>query len=404
VTDVGTNVVLREHGAWTDAFMDPAVGRTLATAHWVDARPDPYAPGDPRRWQVRAKSKVGVVRVGDLQLTITPKLPVRRLFFLLGYALNPSSYWGHGDGDVLVGDHHDLLPAVAHAFERQAERALRRGLLQGYRHTEEELPVVRGRIRESDQMRRRYGFPVPIEVSFDEYTVDIPENRLLLAAMDRLTRLPCVPGEVRGRLLRLRVRLDGVSVLRRGTPLPSWTPSRLNSRYTPAVRLAELILRDASIEQRGTDTAVSGFLLDLAKVFEDFVSVALRQALRPYGGCSRFQARHHLDEAEVVLLKPDLVWYDDAGRPIGVADAKYKAEKAEEGFPSSDLYQMLAYCTSLGVPSGHLVYAKGHSPRGSHQVRRAGVVITQHALELDRDPADLLAGMEEIAKHMVRSR
>jgi hypothetical protein len=37
-------------------------------------------------------------------------------------------------------------------------------------------------------------------------------------------------------------------------------------------------------------------------------------------------------------------------------------------------------------------------------VRRAGVVITQHALELDRDPVDLLAGMEELAEFMVRSQ
>ncbi|GAA3169693.1 McrBC 5-methylcytosine restriction system component [Streptomyces virens] len=404
MTDADAVVVLREHGPWTNALMDPAVGRTLATTDWVDARPDPYAPGDPRRWQVRAKSRVGAVRVGDLQLTIVPKLPVRRLFFLLGYALDPRSHWGHGDGNVLVGDHDDLLPAVAHAFERQAEHALRRGLLQGYRHTDEALPVVRGRIRESDQIRRRYGFPVPVEISFDEFTVDIPENRLLLAAVERLVRLQGVPRDVRGRLLRLRVRLEGVSLLRRGAPLPSWTPSRLNSRYCPALRLAELILHEASIEQRGTDTAVSGFLLDLAKVFEDFVSVALRQALRPYGGRCQFQTHHHLDEAEAVLLKPDLVWYDDAGRPIGVADAKYKAEKDKEGFPSSDLYQMLAYCTSLGLPSGHLVYAKGRLPRGSHQVRHAGVVITQHALELDRDPVDLLAGMEELAEFMVRSQ
>ncbi|TLS47426.1 restriction endonuclease [Streptomyces montanus] len=381
-------------------MIDPAAGRTLATTDLVDARPDPHTPGDPRRWQVRARSKVGTVRIGGVQLTITPKLAVRRLFFLLGYALDPGAHWGHGDGDVLVGGHDDLLPAIAHAFERQTERALRRGLLQGYQHTEDALSVLRGRIRESEQMRRRYGIPVPVEVGFDEYTVDIPENRLLLAAVDRLVRLPGISGDIRGRLLRLRRRLDGVDCLRRGAPLPEWAPSRLNKRYVPALRLAELILREASIEQRGTDTAVSGFLLDLAKVFEDFVSMALREALRPLGGRCRFQAHHHLDEAAAVLLKPDLVWYDDAGRPLGVADAKYKAEKEKEGHPNADLYQMLAYCTVLGLPSGHLVYAQGRAPMASHRVREAGVVITRHGLDLDQDPTVVLAGMARIAEHV----
>ncbi|GGQ45991.1 hypothetical protein GCM10010216_02630 [Streptomyces flaveolus] len=40
------------------------------------------------------------------------------------------------------------------------------------------------------------------------------------------------------------------------------------------------------------------------------------------------------------------------------------AQAGSEGIPSSDLYQMLAYCTSLGLSFGHLVYAKGRSPRG----------------------------------------
>ena len=39
-----------------------------------------------------------------------------------------------------------------------------------------------------------------------------------------------------------------------------------------------------------------------------------------------------------------------------VINAKYKAEKGA-GFPNAALYQMLAYCTALRLPVGHLVYA-----------------------------------------------
>ncbi len=58
-------------------------------------------------------------------------------------------------------------------------------MLRGYREVEEALPVVRGRIREAGQIRRRYGFPLPVEVRYDDYTVDIAENRPLLAASAR---------------------------------------------------------------------------------------------------------------------------------------------------------------------------------------------------------------------------
>ena len=69
-----------------------AVGRALAAARIVDAAPDPYTPGF---WSLRAGSKVGAVAVavpgGGERVTvrITPKVPIARLFFLLGYSLNP---------------------------------------------------------------------------------------------------------------------------------------------------------------------------------------------------------------------------------------------------------------------------------------------------------------------------
>ncbi len=79
-------------------------------------------------------------------------------------------------------------------------------------------------------------------------------------------------------------------------------------------------------------------------------------------------------------MKPDLVWYRASGDVGAVIDAKYKAEKPS-GFPYADLYQMLAYCTALGLDTGHLVYAKGNEPAVQHQVRNAGTRILQHAVE-----------------------
>jgi 5-methylcytosine-specific restriction enzyme subunit McrC len=388
---------LTEYGLWTAVRLTPATGQALAASGVVDARPDADAPGDPTRWQIRALNNVGVARIRDIELRIAPKLPIRRLFFLFGYAANPYGVKRPDGGGVHVGEETDLLPAIAHAFERQADRAIRQGLLQGYRHTEESTAVVRGRIRESDQLRRRFGLVLPVEVAYDEYTADIAENQLLLAAALRLLRLPGVHADVRKRLLALRARFAEVGALTPGHPLPRWRPSRLNARYHPALRLAELILNSASVEhQRGT-VRIDGFLFDMNKVFEDFVCAALREALRDRGGRTELQARGiHLDEAETVRIKPDFVWYDDSDRPLAVVDAKYKAGRPE-GFPDADLYQLLAYCTALHLPAGHLIYAKGNAPHAAHRIRNAGIRIHQHALDLDQPPAALLADLAGIA-------
>ncbi|OIJ62559.1 McrC family protein [Streptomyces mangrovisoli] len=392
-----TSLRLTEYGRWQAVRLSAATGQALAASGVVEARPDADVPGDPTCWQIRALNYVGVARIHDTELRIAPKLPIRRLFFLLGYVADPYGVKRSDGGEVQVGEDIDLLPAIAHTFERLAERALRQGLLQGYRHTEESTAVVLGRIRETEQLRRRFGLALPVEVSYDEFTADIVENRLLLAATLRLLRLPGVHPDVRKRLLALRARLAGVGVLTPGHLLPRWRPSRLNARYHPALRFAELILNSASVEHQQGAVRIDGFLFDMNKVFEDFVCLALREVLRERGGCAELQARHiHLDAAETIRVKPDFVWYDESGRPRAVVDAKYKAERPG-GFPDADLYQILAYCTALHLPTGHLVYAKGNAPRATHFIRNAGIHIQQHSLDLDQAPAGLLADLAGIA-------
>ncbi|MFF6809827.1 McrC family protein [Streptomyces sp. NPDC012403] len=399
-----TSVVeLVEHAPAVGVALPDGVGRALAALRIVDAAPDPYSSG---RWSLRAGSKVGAVTVtvpghGDpLTVRITPKVPIARLFFLLGYSLDPAGAWREGEVDV--AEHREVLPALAHAVERQVDRALRQGLLQGYRVTEETSPVVRGRIREAEQIRRRFGATLPVEVVYDDFTTDIAENRILRAAVERLLRLPGVPREVRRRLLHQRARLADVTVLVRGRPLPEWRPSRLNARYHHALRLARAVLEDASPEHGPGGLRVEGFLFDMNKLFEDFVTVALREALRGSGYVARFQDPLHLDEARTIRMKPDLVLHGPDRAPCAVADAKYKVERPG-GYPDADLYQMLAYCTALGLDEGHLVYAKGNADHAAHRVRHAGIVLHQHALDLDQDPAGLLADVAEVAARLVRT-
>jgi 5-methylcytosine-specific restriction enzyme subunit McrC len=300
---------------------------------------------------------------------------------------------------VEVAEHRDLLPALAHAVERQVDRALRQGLLQGYRATEETALVVRGRIREAEQIRRRYGMALPVEVAYDEFTTDIAENRILRAAVERLLRLPGVPRDVRCRLLHQRARLADITTIVRGQPLPGWQPTRLNSRYHHALHLARAVLDEASAEHAHGGLRVDGFLFDMNKLFEDFVTVALREAFRGTGHTARLQDPHHLDQASAIRMKPDFVLYGAHGEPCAVVDAKYKAERPG-GYPDADLYQMLAYCTALDLREGHLVYAKGNAPHAAHQVRHAGIVIHQHALDLDQEPAGLLADIGSVAERL----
>ncbi len=398
-----TVVHLRENGPWTEHELTSEQAGALAAGKLVRVTPGPHS----GLWRVCDNGFVGAARTGPardpIEVRVQPKIRIDRLFFLLGYAQKPR---GWKQEEVDAGERTELLPALAHAFARAAERALSQSVLLGYRETEEALPVVRGRVRVKEQIQRRFGFPVPVEVRYDDYTTDIPENRLLLSATHRLLRLPGVPADTRKQLRRLLLRLDGVTRLVPGMPVPGWTPTRLNARYHTALGLAELVLRGASYElEDGTHVRVDGLMLEMWRVFEDFLTVALAEALRPHGGTVRLQdLRHHFDHARRVSLRPDLVYYTVDGRPQAVVDAKYKIEESA-GKHESDLYQLLAYCTVLGLDRGHLVYAEGMgAPYAHHVVGTPDLRIVESALDLSLPSGDLLAQVEDLAHRILTRR
>ncbi len=164
-----------------------------------------------------------------------------------------------------------------------------------------------------------------------------------------------MPALARRRLLKIRAVLDDVSVVARPREVVRPPMTRLNQRYEPALRLAALILRAASIDAPKGALAATAFVFDMNKVFEDFVTTALRESMVRFGGELRAQWRGRLDIERQLQIIPDLTWWVH-GSCAAVADAKYKA-LTPSGMPNADAYQMLAYCTALTLERGFLIYA-----------------------------------------------
>ena len=163
-------------------------------------------------------------------------------------------------------------------------------MLRGYRREEDALNTVRGQIRFADQVGRRYGLPLPIEVAYDEYTEDIEQNRLLKAAIHRLAHARIRSMAVRQELRRLRSAFDMVHLgsYPRGA-VPEVRYTRLDEHYRPAVELARLIIENSSLELFDGKVAGGSFLIDMNRVFEQFLYVALGEALGLDGNQWRHQ-------------------------------------------------------------------------------------------------------------------
>ncbi|MFI0805459.1 5-methylcytosine restriction system specificity protein McrC [Amycolatopsis lurida] len=365
----------------------PPVATALTASGLV--RLTPTADG---AWRLTPCGRVGAVRMSGMDVVVTPKVGISRLLFLLGYAHDP----GFRPEDVQGTDENDLWSAVAETLCRHTERALARGVLQGYNAVEDDLRHVRGRILLGKQIARHPGMLVPVEVRYDTFTVDIPENRLLRTALKRMLATPRLPLALRARLRHFDVVLAAATPLTAGAPIPAWQATRLNHRYVPAMRIAELVLRYQSFEVGTGDLAVAAFVANMATVFENFIGSALREAWAYRPGRTRTQYPVSLDHDGTIRMKADVVHTVD-GVPRIVADAKYKLESTTGQYPNADHYQMLAYCTALDLPTAWLVYAHGLHGVRTRRVRHTDVEIVEYPIDLSAAPSAVLDQIDKLA-------
>ncbi len=375
--------------------------RRILKEHELAIRP---ADGRPGYYTLTPTSTVGVVQVGDLLVSIQPKLRISRVLFLASYAFD--DFRVRPEDHVIFKDAPDIMQAMARLLFVTARRAFSRGLHRGYRSREEALTTVRGRIMIAEQIRRRMGHPIPIEVRYDEFTEDITANRLVKAAAVMLARMSLRDPTARAGLHQILARLTNVGFVEYSpSDVPDVRFNRLNEHYRQVVALSRLVLRHASIEPwEAEKRETPGFLMDMNVVFEKFVERALREELNKIcEGTLKGQYTTTLAKNGQVRLRPDLTFWQRRPRPgrndfvcTFVGDAKYKRPQGR--IADSDLIQVLLYTIALDLPRGLLVYAdaEGSVPQPV-EIRHIGKRLEAFAFNLSVSRQELLNRVRDLA-------
>lgn len=350
-------------------------------------------------YELKAASQVGMVAVRDLVVEILPKIGIERTLYLASHSLD---HLAVDAATAPVAQAPNLVDAMATLFAAAARRALKAGVLQGYRVEEDALSVVRGRIRFDELVRRRQGRTPPIDVRFDEFTEDIELNQILRAAVNRLRHLPLQSATLRVELRHLDHLLANVTLVDyEPHALPAPVFDRLTVRYRTAVQLGLTVLRSTSAELGHGTLETHCFLMDMNRIFEDFVTAGVRRELRlstrsfPQNAAGYSM---HLDRARRIRLRPDLSWWK-SGRCVFVGDVKYK--RVDVGpIKHADLYQLLAYVVAADLPAGLLIYAKGEREPAVHTVRQLGRKLEVVAFDLEGSIEALDRQLREVARRV----
>lgn len=176
--------------------------------------------------------------------------------------------------------------------------------------------------------------------------------------------------------------------------------THLNRHYERSILLARMILSATSFELGDGRIYAPGLLINMNWVFEEFVRVALAEAL--HEPASRF-GKGRLDfyrsdtEPTPTGVAPDLMW-TPYGAPVFVGDAKYK-RRTDENMCNADLYQMLAYIIAADLPSGMLIYPenKNEVEATKLSIVNIGRTIEICTIDISAEPRDILASVASIA-------
>ena len=339
---------------------------------------------------IRARNFVGYLEVGDLSIEILPKADrdgslqtttwrdglLEMLRVALGLRLE------HLPSADQKLTRNRLLDLIAQAYVAELDQLLREGLAKGYRTTQSNGAVFRGRLRIAEHLRENAARADRFFVEYQSFDHDIAINRVLAAALEVLARCALssrVACEVDGCLARFpEIESSGVTT----SLLERIRLTRATQRYEKALVYARMILAEQGPQLRSGRDRVFALLFDMNALWERYVATLLRRAA-PRGLQVNSQERHVFwtpQQHHARRIRPDIVVRversDGAGQALLVIDTKWKVPR--KGLPSDDdLKQMFVYNELLVGPRSILLY-----PRTSTSFSVVGTFATkQHTCE-----------------------
>lgn len=221
----------------------------------------------------------------------------------------------------------------------------RKGLKKAYYQVEENLSSkVKGKMLVAQNIKKNSacGHHSNAYCRYQEYGVDIPENRLLKAALVEAIRM--IEADSKkvdvARLAEIvqfiSPKWKKVSVKATVKCLPEAKSNAFYKEYPVAVRLAQMILRCASVNHQqhgGQTTKTPPYRIDMSKLFEMYVLRLLR---------SRFGHQVEYHRHFYGGQEPDYLLHGDHQQPSCIIDAKYK-RYAQRAVEVDDIRQVSGY-------------------------------------------------------------
>jgi 5-methylcytosine-specific restriction enzyme subunit McrC len=393
-----TRTYLLQERIAADCRLTGADVEFLFARHRAHVQVQPTA--QPGVYRLTPRGYAGTLVAPSCRLLLRPKIPLEQLCFLLDPDHPPSIQ----PECTEAGAEDGLLDLLALQFVRLLEERLAAGLQRDYVEQAAEGRFLQGKLDVPEQLREAGWRRDRLHSRFDALTADLPCNRMPKAVAERLQHSPLLGEKVRGRLQHCLPALAEVAVVPLDERLlAAAAPDEKTAAYRPLWELCRVLVEGwtAGVGQGGH--SAPAFLVDLERVFERYVARQLQAQLPALGVAVTVQpwltAAPARDGQPDLNMRPDVLLGRD-GEPRAVLDTKWK-RLPRARLHTSDVYQVLAYCTLLGVRRAFLVYPGRRDRRLTYRLRRSEVTLSVHVLRVHGPVSACLESLRQLAHRLL---
>ena len=266
-----------------------------------------------------------------------------------------------------------LLEIFISMFLSELESLIKKGIKSDYLSVSQNSKFFKGKILISQNIKKNLIRKDRFYISYDEYNVNRPENRLIVSTLNLLLRLS-TSWPNKKKIMKLLKYFDGIKASKFiKQDLNSVKIDRTTMHYSRVMELAELFLLGKGFTNFSGRNKVISILFPMEKLFESFIYLKLKEHLQGGTIDAQVTEKYIFEEPKRFNLRPDIRIF--LNNKSFILDTKWKklnnSLAGNFGVDGNDMSKMYTYGHKYETSENFLLYPKDKlSPKDTDGVVR----------------------------------